>query len=203
MTGKSLVVITSERIEQEQATALLLALMMRSRETGEHAERTARIATRIGREMKLVDEQLRAVSYGALLHDIGKLAVPDVILHKCEMPTDAEWKVLREHPWRGANLISTLGFPENICAAVGQHHERCNGTGYPRGLSGVQITLEARVVAVADAFDCITQARCYKRGESYEVALSEIVGGVGLCFDPAVVDAFIRIPKEELLTPIH
>jgi putative nucleotidyltransferase with HDIG domain len=199
MTGKRVVVIASESTQREQATALLLALMMRSRETGEHAERTARIALRIGREMGLSDGQLRAVNYGALLHDIGKLAVPDAILHKGKMPTEKEWTILREHPWRGENLISTLGFPENICAAVGQHHERWNGTGYPRRLRAAGISLEARIVAVADAYDAITQDRCYRKGESHEVACHEIYSQANFSFDPAVVAAFTRIPKTELL----
>lgn len=173
--------------------------MLRSRETGKHVERTARIALRLGREMNLSDDLLHTINYAALLHDIGKLAVPDAILHKCEMPTADEWTILREHPWRGENLISELGFPERICSAVGQHHERWSGAGYPRRLRGTSITIEARVIAVADAFDCITQDRCYKRGESYEVALNEIVGASGICFDPHVVEAFRRIPKDELL----
>lgn len=200
MTAKSaLLLIESEEFSQRtQVAALMLALMIRSRETGEHCERVARIALRIGREMKLSAEQLHTLQYGALLHDIGKLAVPDAVLLKSGPLTRAEWAVLREHPWRGAKLISTLNFPESTCAVVRQHHERWNGMGYPRGLSGEGIALEARIVAVADAYDAITQDRCYRRGECYEVALHEIVAGADISFDPAVVEAFIRIPKEEL-----
>ncbi len=181
-----------------QATALLLALMMRSRETGEHCERVASIALRIGREMNLAPEQMHTLNHGALLHDIGKMAVPDAVLSKPGPLTETEWTILREHPWRGANLIGVLGFTDNVCAVVRQHHERWNGTGYPRGLSGENITLEARIVAVADAFDAITQDRCYRRGECYEVALHEIFSQSDLSFDPTVVEAFIKIPKEEL-----
>jgi putative nucleotidyltransferase with HDIG domain len=177
----------------------MLALMAQSRETGEHSERVSHIARRIGREMNLPNDEMHTLTYGALLHDIGKIALPDSILSKRSPLTDTEWTILREHPWRGANLISVLGFPESVCAIVRQHHERWNGLGYPRGLSGESISLAARIVAVADAFDAITQDRCYRRGEPYEVALHEIVGASGCCFDPSVVQAFIRIPKEELL----
>jgi len=175
-----------------------MALTLRSRETGEHCERVMQISLRIGQEMNISEEQMTTLLQGALLHDIGKLAVPDAVLLKPGALTGEEWEVLREHPWRGANFASVLGFPESTCAVIRQHHERWNGTGYPRGLSGEQISLEARIVAVADAYDAITQDRCYRRGEPYEVALHEIFGSAGICFDPAVVEAFIQIPKDEL-----
>lgn len=191
--------VSSERLEQERATMLILALSQRSPETAEHSLRVASFALSIGREMGLSDAQLCSLWLGALLHDVGKIAVPDAVLHKRERLTPGEWVCLREHPWRGANLIEVAGFSASACAAVGQHHERWDGTGYPHGLKGEAISLEARIVAVADTYDAITRDRCYRRGECHEVALNEIVGWAGIQFDPAVVEVFLQIPREKLV----
>lgn len=182
----------------QQTTTLLLALDMKSGETSAHSLRVAAIALQIGREMGLSREQLVYLKHGALLHDIGKLSVPDAILEKTERLTDEEWQRLRSHPWRGENLLDSLDFPQAVCMAVGQHHECFDGTGYPLGISGEAISLEARIIAVADAYDTIRRGRCWRKSECYEVALHEVSSWAGRQFDPAVVDALLRIPKEKL-----
>ncbi len=182
----------------QQATTLLLALEMKSNETCAHSLRVAAIALQIGREMGLPRQQLVYLKHGALLHDIGKLSVPDAILEKTERLTDEEWRRLRSHPWRGENLLASLDFPQAVCLAVGQHHECFDGTGYPLALTGEAISLEARIIAVADAYDTIRRGRCWRKGESYEVALHEVSSWSDRQFDPAVVDALVRIPKEKL-----
>jgi ribonuclease P protein subunit RPR2 len=147
--------------------------------------------------MRVTESYLPILRLGALLHDIGKLRVSPAILDKTTRLTDEEWGILREHPWRGENLLLELGFDKRVCAIVGQNHERDNGTGYPLRLGRFEICLGAQIVAVADTFDAITADRSYRRGEPYEVARDEIVGWAGALFAPSVVGAFERIPQAE------
>ncbi|MBD0370310.1 MAG: HD domain-containing protein [Pyrinomonadaceae bacterium] len=182
----------------QQATALLLALELKSEETSAHSLRVASLSLRIGRKLALSPEQLATLKYGALLHDIGKLSVPESILEKTERLSEEEWMRLRLHPSRGENLLATLDFPQPICQAVGQHHESFNGSGYPFGIRGLAISFEARIIAVADTFDTIFKGRCFRKAECYEVALHEVVSCSGSQFDPVVVNALVGIPKEEI-----
>jgi len=176
------------------ADALMAALEARDDETNGHAERVVSFSQRLGRELSLSRREMTALELGARLHDIGKIAVPDAILHKpAELDTE-EWQKMREHPARGAVIVRNLRLPEGAALVVAQHHERWDGAGYPGRLAGEKISLPARVFSVIDAFDAITSDRVYRPGAPYEEALRRITAASGTQFDPHVVAAFTRIP---------
>jgi len=177
--------------------ALAAALETRDHETQGHSERVVSFSLRLGREMNLNEEQLRALEFGALLHDVGKIGVPDAILHKPARLTEDEWARMRLHPALGQQILRGIEFLEGASRVVGQHHEKWDGTGYPAGVRGEEIDLNARIFAVADAFDAITSHRVYRPGRSYETAAAELRDSAGAHFDPAVVAAFHRVPREE------
>jgi putative two-component system response regulator len=177
--------------------SLTAALEARDSETHGHSERVVNFSLRLGRELGLDAEQLRSLEFGSLLHDIGKIGVPDAILRKPAALSESEWVRMREHPLHGQKILSGIKFLEGAARVVSQHHERWDGTGYPVGLRGKQIDLNARIFAVADAFDAITSDRVYRRGRSYEEAVAELEEFSGRQFDPEVVEAFRRVPREE------
>jgi putative two-component system response regulator len=177
--------------------SLTAALEARDSETHGHSERVVNFSLRLGRELELDEEGLRSLEFGSLLHDIGKIGVPDAILRKPSALDEAEWVRMREHPLHGQKILSGIRFLEGAARVVAQHHERWDGTGYPLGLRGTQIDLNARIFSVADAFDAITSDRVYRRGRSYEDAVAELDAFSGRQFDPKVVEAFRRVPREE------
>ena len=140
---------------------------------------------------------MRSLELGALLHDIGKLGVPHAILRKPGKLTTEEWARMRKHPVYGQRLLHGLAFLEDASRVVGQHHEKWDGTGYPLGLAGKAIDRNARIFAVADAFDAIISDRVYRVGKTYEVAAAELSQGAGKQFDPEVVKAFHRVPRQD------
>lgn len=175
--------------------ALTAALETRDQETRGHSERVASFSLRLGREMELSREQMRALEFGSLLHDIGKIGVPDAILHKPAKLNIEEWNRMRQHPAHGQQILRGIEFLEGAARVVAEHHERWDGSGYPRGLSGAEIDLNARIFTVADAFDAMTSNRVYRAGRSYEEAAAELDEFAGKQFDPEVVAAFHRIPR--------
>jgi response regulator RpfG family c-di-GMP phosphodiesterase len=177
--------------------ALTAALETRDSETHGHSERVVNFSLRLGRELDLSAEQLRSLEFGSLLHDIGKIGVPDAILRKPAKLTEEEWVRMREHPLHGQKILRGIEFLEGAARVVAQHHEKWDGTGYPLGLMGAQIDLNARIFAVADAFDAITSDRVYRKGRDYEDALAELDAFAGRQFDPRIVEAFRRVPREE------
>src|ERR687893_376210 len=177
--------------------ALTAALEARDSETHGHSERVVNFSLRLGREMGLDKEQLRSLEFGSLLHDIGKIGVPDAILRKPAALTEAEWMKMREHPLHGQKILRGIEFLEGASRVVAQHHEKWDGSGYPLGLRGEEIDLNARIFAVADAFDAITSDRVYRAGKPYEAAAAELERHAGRQFDPEVVAAFLRIPAAE------
>jgi putative nucleotidyltransferase with HDIG domain len=172
-------------------------LNVRDKETEGHAERVIQYSQRLGREMNLSNSDMLALELGARLHDIGKIGVPDHILKKPQKLTDDEWKIMHQHPAIGEQMVLSAQLPPDAAAIVGQHHERWDGSGYPKRLRGDQIHIGARVFAVVDAFDAITSNRCYRLGSDYGVALTEIRKHSGTQFDPDVVAAFTRIDEAE------
>lgn len=177
--------------------ALLSSLKERDMETFDHSERVVGFSLRLGRELSLDRLQLDALGLGALLHDIGKIRVPDAILNKPGKLTADEWARMRNHPLYGQQILSGIGFLAGATRVVAQHHEKWDGTGYPWGLAGEEIDLNSRIFAVADAFDAMTSDRVYRPGSSYETAAAELTNGAGKQFDPAVVAAFHRVPRHE------
>lgn len=177
--------------------ALVSALETRDRETGGHSERVVTFSLRLGRELGLSREELRSLEYGALLHDIGKIGVPDAILHKPARLTEEEWVEMRKHPAHGRQILSDIDFLDGASRVVSEHHEQWNGSGYPLKLRGEEIDIKARIFAVVDAFDAMISDRVYRKGMSYEEARAELHRCAGTQFDPQVVEAFDRVPKAE------
>ncbi len=177
--------------------ALTTALETRDLETHGHSERVVSYSLRLGREYGLNSQLMKALEFGSLLHDIGKIGVPDSILRKPAKLTSDEWVLMREHPMHGQQILRGIKFLEGAAKVVSQHHEKWDGSGYPVGLSGEEIDICARIFSVADAFDAITSDRVYRKGKSYEAAAQELDDWAGKQFDPRVVEAFHRVPQED------
>ena len=177
--------------------ALTAALETRDLETSGHSERVVTYSLRLGQEYGLDSARMKALEFGSLLHDIGKIGVPDLILRKPAKLTDEEWVLMREHPVHGQQILRGIEFLSGAALVVGQHHEKWDGSGYPLGLREGEIDICARIFSVADAFDAITSDRVYRKGKPYEAAATELDEWAGKQFDPAVVRAFHRVPKED------
>src|SRR6266446_335216 len=177
--------------------ALTAALETRDLETHGHSERVVSYSLRLGREYGLDSERTKSLEFGSLLHDIGKIGVPDLILRKPAKLTSEEWVVMRQHPLHGQQILRGIEFLEGAARVVAQHHEKWDGSGYPLGLKAEEIDVCARIFSVADAFDAITSDRVYREGRSYEAAVAELDEWSNQQFDPKVVEAFHRVPKED------
>lgn len=177
--------------------ALAGALEARDVESAGHSDRVVAYSLRLGRELGLSHKDLIALEQGALLHDIGKIGVRDSILLKSGALTKAEWEEMREHINYGLRIIEGIDFLSGAAPVVGQHHEKYDGSGYPLSLAGSAIHVNARIFAVADAFDAITSDRPYRASSSYEDAKREMISSSGVHFDPAVVEAFLAVPEAE------
>jgi response regulator RpfG family c-di-GMP phosphodiesterase len=182
-----------------QATISALAATLESRnfETRSHSDRVVEYSLRLGRELGLDEEEMRALKLGALFHDIGKIGVEDKILFKKDSLTTEEWQVMKTHVHMGERIISEMPLLHLALPVVTQHHERWDGAGYPAGLSGEQIDIKARIFSVADAIDAITSDRPYDAPRTIEEVSRELIKGAGKQFDPKVVEAFCRIPLDE------
>ncbi|MFN2491253.1 MAG: HD-GYP domain-containing protein [Pyrinomonadaceae bacterium] len=185
------------RDPQQILKTLVTALEERDVETYDHSQRVVEFSLRLARQLCLDQWKSKSLALGALLHDIGKIRVPDSILRKPGELTDEEWALMRNHPLYGQQMLGGIEFLEGASRVVGQHHEKWDGSGYPRGLAGEEIDLNARIFAVADAFDAMISDRVYRAGKTYESAVAELIRGGGHQFDPHVVDAFLRIPRCE------
>lgn len=177
--------------------ALAQALETRDFETHGHSERVVTFSLRLGYELGLDKEALRDLELGALLHDIGKIGVPDAVLRKPAKLNEEDWNKMKLHPLHGQKILRNIPFLEGAARIVSQHHEKWDGSGYPVGLRGEDIDIGARIFAVVDAFDAIISDRVYRRGCSYEEAVSELNRCAGTQFDPMIVEAFKNIPKED------
>jgi putative nucleotidyltransferase with HDIG domain len=154
-------------------------------------------AVQVGEELGLAPVRLRELAIGGLLHDVGKLAVPNEILQKPGALTDDEFDVIKRHPDVGAELVNELGFSAQVAKLVRDHHERLDGTGYPRGLGAPQLDIETRIMAVCDVFDALLSKRVYRDAWTLEDALELITREAGTKFDPACVDALERVIERE------
>ncbi len=172
--------------------ALVAALDARDHETEGHSERVANYAVRIAEAMGLEGQSLTDLRLGALLHDIGKIGLPDSILRKQGPLNDREWQQMHDHPRTGLTILQGIEFLGGPSQIVVHHHERFDGKGYPLGLAGEEIPLLARIFAVADAFDALTSNRPYRPAQSQAAARAEIQRCAGAQFDPAVVEAFLK-----------
>ena len=169
------------------------ALDMRDKETEGHTQRVAELTLRLAREMGMGDADLEHVRRGALMHDIGKTGVPDRILLKPDMLDDEELAIMRRHPVYAYEFLSPIPYLRQALDIPYCHHERWDGTGYPRGLKGEQIPLSARIFAVADVYDALRSDRPYRKAWPAEKVHEHIVANSGKHFDPHVVSMFMHL----------
>lgn len=188
----------SESAYDSTLRALSLALDVRDRETEGHAQRVARYMDLMARELRSPHVNVRTLRRGALLHDVGKIGIPDEILRKTGELDGSEWRVMKRHPAYGARILAGIPYLSGAAEIVRHHHEKFDGSGYPDGLAGEEIPLGARIFALADALDAMTSDRPYRRAMSLEDAISEIERCSGKQFDPVMVNAFLRIPIDRL-----
>lgn len=175
------------------------ALDMRDNETKGHAERVVRLTLDLVAQLGVPPEEWEHVRRGTLLHDIGKMGVPDSILQKPGPLTNDEWAVMRTHPQKALDMLGAIDFLVPALDIPYCHHERWDGAGYPRGLVGEEIPLVARIFAVVDVYDALTSDRHYRPGWSHEDAIAYIRHESGRHFDPAVVEAFLERMKDPIL----
>ena len=186
-------------VEVPTVRSLLAALRSHDPYTYRHSLRTVRLSVLLGRACGVsTHASLRVLSLGALAHDLGKIFIPGDVLHKEGSLTAAEWAAIRRHPLDGARLLIGVAASEGVCRVAAEHHERWDGRGYPAGLSGERIDFNARVVAVADAFDAMTSERPYRPPVGYAEAAAELARCAGAQFDPEVVRTFLRLQRARL-----
>ncbi|MBC7808442.1 MAG: HD-GYP domain-containing protein [Akkermansiaceae bacterium] len=174
-----------------------LAIDAKDRYTQEHIQRVKSYAMDLAREMELSGMDLKAVEYGALLHDIGKIAIPESILCKPGKLTPDEFEKMKTHTIIGAKILEPVRFPFPVVDVVRSHHERYDGSGYPDGLKGDEIPIGARILAVTDVYDALTTDRAYRRAWSRNETMLYLQKHMGSHFDPHVVSAFLRILRQE------
>jgi response regulator RpfG family c-di-GMP phosphodiesterase len=178
--------------------SLVAALDAREHETGDHSQRVVRYSLAVARRLGLPERDLPDLGRGALLHDIGKIGVPDAILLKPGKLSDGEWAEMKRHPQIGYDILRSIHFLESSAEMVLTHQEQFDGGGYPRGLAGEAIPIAARIFAIADTYDALTSHRPYRRAVSGEAARAEIARCSGTQFDPRCADAFLSLTPTEL-----
>ncbi len=189
-----------DRLYHSTVETLAMAIDAKDDVTHSHVRRVQAYAAALAQELKVSDElTLKAIEAAALLHDTGKLAIPERILNKPGGLTPAEFEQMKRHVDIGANILSLVDFPYPVVPIVRCHHENWDGSGYPAGVSGIDIPIGARILSVVDCFDALTSDRPYRRAMSREAAIAILVDRRGKMYDPDVVDAFIRIHADVLV----
>jgi putative nucleotidyltransferase with HDIG domain len=182
-----------------------MSLVVETRDpyTAGHERRVAELAVAIAAEMGMPPDELHGLRLAALIHDIGKIAVPAEILAKPGRLSDVEFNLIRQHPASGFDILEVIDFGRPVAEFVLQHHERLDGSGYPRGLAGDQVLPEARIIAVADVVEAMSSHRPYRAALGLDAALDEVCGQAGVKYDAAVVAACVRLFREQdfALTP--
>ncbi|BCK87019.1 cyclic di-GMP phosphodiesterase response regulator RpfG [Sideroxyarcus emersonii] len=180
----------------DSITALAATVEMRDPYTAGHQRRVAELAIAIAKELHLAEEQIEGIQLAGVVHDVGKIQIPAEILSKPGRLTPLEFELIKQHAQSGYEILKSIDFPWPIARIVLQHHERLNGSGYPQGLKGEQILLEAKIIAVADVVESMTSHRPYRPGLGIDAALQEIALNKGKLYEPAAVDACIRLFRE-------
>ncbi len=176
--------------------ALANSLDAKDAYTRGHSERVMIIAMEISKRMGLTPEEVKNIQIGALLHDIGKIGIAEAIINKPGKLTEEEYELIKTHPSRGAKIIEPVKFFKEKLPVIRYHHERYDGKGYPEGLKGEAIPLDARIVCVADTFDAMTSKRSYRAPLSLDQAVKELVRCSGTQFDPKVVAALLDLLQD-------
>lgn len=178
-------------------SSIMASLYAKSQETEEHGQRLGELCLMIGRELGLSQAELDDLHLLSKLHDIGKIGIDDGILNKSSKLSEEEWKIMKKHPEIGYRIAMTTPQLEHIAEYILYHHERWDGTGYPKGLKGDQIPIVSRILSIADAFDAMTEDRVYRKALSKNDAIKEIEGNAGTQFDPNIAKLFLRILREK------
>ncbi|MFA7460614.1 MAG: HD-GYP domain-containing protein, partial [Trueperaceae bacterium] len=171
------------------------ALDLKDEDTEGHSRRVTELTTRLARRMGMTEEEIVHVRRGALLHDIGKMGIPDEILRKPGALTAEEWELMKKHTEFAREFLEPIPFLAPAMPIPYSHHEKFDGSGYPEGLAGEAIPLEARLFAVVDVYDALTSDRPYRAAWSEEQALEHIAQGAGSHFDPEVVEEFLALVR--------
>jgi len=191
-------VVEEEAFLGSHVRALLVDLVEKDEYTEEHTRRVALRAVQVGEELGLGPERLRDLAVGGLLHDIGKLSIPDKILKRPGPLSQTEFQLVEEHPERGRQLLHELGgFSENVLRLVRDHHERLDGSGYPHGLGRAELDLDTRILSVCDVYDALMSQRVYRAAWTHEEAMRLLRGSAGTIFDARCVDALERVLARE------
>jgi putative nucleotidyltransferase with HDIG domain len=177
--------------------ALAIAIEAKDKYTKGHSERVADYAVKIGEYLKLTEEELETLRYAGLLHDIGKIGIPENILNKPDKLEKWEYEKIKDHPQIGANIVQDIGFLRNAAQFIKYHHERWDGSGYPDKLNGGRISLGASILAAADVYDAMTSDRPYRRALTVDDALNELRSGSGKLYNPIVVEAIVNVMEQE------
>jgi cyclic di-GMP phosphodiesterase len=200
--------LLQERAKLREANAQLLnayeatieglshALDLRDRETEGHSRRVTEVTVKLAQALNFSDEEIIQMRRGSLLHDIGKIGIPDSILHKPDSLTEEEWIIMRKHPQFAYDMLSPIEYLRPALAIPYSHHEKWDGTGYPRGLKGEEIPMSARLFAIADVWDAVTSDRPYRDAWTDEQALAYIREQAGKHFDPQAVELFFKFIEE-------
>ncbi len=181
------------QLQQAYASSLIMlanAIELRDQGTRNHVERVRDIALLIGRQVGWKDEQLRDLEYGSILHDVGKIHIPESVLKKPSKLNEEEWELMHRHPLIGVEIVKEIQYLVAAIPVIRSHHERWDGSGYPDGLRGEDIPFAARIVAVADSVDAMCATRPYQQGVAPDVAYQQILAESGRLYDPLVVEAF-------------
>jgi putative nucleotidyltransferase with HDIG domain len=173
--------------------ALTNALEAKDNYTFGHSSEVATISMDVARELKLPQDELFKLNVASILHDVGKIGIPDQVLNKPDKLTSDEYDLIKLHPSIGAKIIASIPSPAEIATIIRHHHARWDGTGYPDSLEGNGIPLGSRIIAVADCYQAIISDRPYRKGRSHEEAVEEIRRCSGSQFDPFIVEAFLRV----------
>jgi len=184
------------RTLEQTITAIALTLEKRDAYSAGHQQRVAKLAAAIATEMGLAQQQVEGVHFGALLHNIGTVGVPAEIINRPSKLSDLQFALIKQHTQTGFEIVKDIPFPWPVAQMVLQHHERLDGSGYPQGLKGEQIILEARILAVADVLEAMVAYRPYRAAMEKDAALDALVQGRGVQFDPDVVDACLRVMRK-------
>lgn len=181
----------------ETIRSLAAAIDAKDSYTHGHSRRVTDLSVGIATEMKLPKSEIDTIRHASLLHDVGKIGISEQILLKPGRLTDEEFETIKSHPHIGAGILNSIEFLKNVCEIIKYHHERFDGAGYPRSLTGNEIPLGARIICVADSFDAITSQRPYRKPLTFQEAIEEVLRCAGSQFDPAVVEAFIKLRSSE------
>jgi len=181
---------------------LAVACEAKDKTTGNHIARVRHYAWHLARELGIDEAQAEEIAYSSIMHDVGKLHVPDAVLMKPGPLADDEWKIMREHPRDGMVILRKHPFYQLAREISENHHERWDGTGYPRGRRGGEIPVAARIVSVADVFDALTTRRPYKKPWPVDEAIAEVKGLSGRAFDPDIVTAFLNLAKRGVVAGV-